>query len=151
MYRQLGLAGAYVAWIALFILLGGSALGPLVSGRWRLPRFYLLFGVAFFAYGVGWFAAYVLSPGLVGESLGLLAGSILMGLVLAFGFRVMRRTLTLSLIILAANLIGYFCGSSLNNALHGRTGMLVWGIIYGLCFGAGLGAVLHLAQIEAEQ
>jgi hypothetical protein len=141
---------ALVAWIALFILLGGSALGPLVTGRWRLPRFYLLFGAAFFAYGLGWFTAYVLSPGLVGESLGLLAGSLLMGLVLALGFRVMRRTLTLSLIILVANVIGYFCGSSLNNALHGRTGMLVWGLVYGICFGAGLGATLYLAQGERQ-
>ena len=42
MYEHLGLLGAYLAWTALFILLGGGVLGSLVVGRWRLPRFYLL-------------------------------------------------------------------------------------------------------------
>src|SRR3712207_32581 len=48
MYTRLGLYGAYLAWTALFILLGGGTLGSLVVGRWRLPRFYALFGLAFF-------------------------------------------------------------------------------------------------------
>jgi len=54
MYPNLGLAGAYLAWTALFILLGGGVLGSLVTGFWRLPKFYLLFGIAFFAYAAGW-------------------------------------------------------------------------------------------------
>ena len=54
MYQNLGLTGAYIAWTALFILLGGGVLGSLVVGRWRLPKFYLLFGLAFFMYAVGW-------------------------------------------------------------------------------------------------
>src|SRR5687768_1741716 len=58
MYAQLGLWGAYLVWTALFILLGGAALGSLVVGRWRLPRFYLLYGIAFFAYAIGWIGAY---------------------------------------------------------------------------------------------
>ena len=37
MYEHLGLLGAYLAWTALFILLGGGVLGSLVVGRWRLP------------------------------------------------------------------------------------------------------------------
>lgn len=47
MYRNLGVIGAYVAWTALFILLGGAVLGSLVVGRWRLPKFYLLYGWRF--------------------------------------------------------------------------------------------------------
>jgi len=58
MYRTLGLTGAYLAWTVLFILLGGAVLGSLVVGRWRLPRFYLIFGLAFFAYAAGWVAAF---------------------------------------------------------------------------------------------
>jgi hypothetical protein len=54
MYTHLGFSGAYLAWTALFILLGGGVLGSLVVGRWRLPRFYLLFGLAFFLYAAGW-------------------------------------------------------------------------------------------------
>src|ERR671913_192700 len=63
MYTRLGLFGAYAAWTALFILLGGAALGSLVVGRWRLPRFYILFGLAFFAYAVGWTGAYFVLRG----------------------------------------------------------------------------------------
>ena len=54
MYRSLGLLGAYGVWTVLFILLGGGVLGPLVVRRWEMPRFYLLFATAFFAYAVGW-------------------------------------------------------------------------------------------------
>src|SRR6201991_514259 len=50
MYQNLGLPGSYLAWIALFILLSGAVFGSLVVDHWRLPRFYLLFALAFFAY-----------------------------------------------------------------------------------------------------
>ena len=63
MYEHLGLLGAYLAWTALFILLGGGVLGSLVVGRWRLPRFYLLFGLAFFAYAAGWVGTYFIFGG----------------------------------------------------------------------------------------
>ena len=146
MYTRLGLPGAYLAWTALFILLGGGVLGSLVVGRWRLPRFYLLFGAAFFAYAVGWVGAYFFLRGAAGEWVGSLAGSLLMGLVLAAGFGAARSTLKLSTILFAANSSGYFLGSALNETVGGRAGMLVWGAVYGLCLGAGLGAALHFAQ-----
>jgi hypothetical protein len=52
----------------------------------------------------------------------------------------------LSAVLFVANSVGYFAGSALNNSIGGRPGMLLWGAAYGLCLGAGLGAVLHLAQ-----
>lgn len=146
MYARLGLYGAYLAWIALFILLGGGALGSLVLGRWRLPGFYLLFGLAFFAYAAGWVGSYFALGGAAGEWVGSLAGSLLMGCVFAFGFRAPRAALNLSAVLFVANSIGYFLGSALNDAVGGRAGMLLWGAVYGLSLGAGLGAVLHLAQ-----
>ncbi len=146
MYAQLGLLGAYLAWTALFILLGGGVLGALVAGKWRLPKFYLLFGAAFFAYAVGWVTAYFILRDGVGEWIGSLAGSILMGLVFAAGFGVIRTTFNLSAMLFVANSIGYFLGSALNNAFKGSTGMLLWGGMYGLGLGAGLGAVLYFAQ-----
>src|SRR4051794_19327138 len=81
MYQHLTPAGSYVVWIALFIILGGTALGSLVAGRWRLPKFYLLFALAFFAYAIGWMAAYFTMQSSVGEWVGSLAGSILMAVV----------------------------------------------------------------------
>jgi hypothetical protein len=151
MYAQLGLLGAYVAWTALFILLGGGVLGALVAGKWRLPKFYLLFGAAFFAYAVGWVTAYFIWRDGAGEWLGSLAGSILMGLVLAVGFGVIRKTLSVSAILFVANSAGYFLGSALNNALKGSVGMLLWGGAYGLFLGAGLDAVLHLTQTQRAE
>jgi hypothetical protein len=149
MYARLGLWGAYLVWTALFILLGGGALGTLVAGRWRLPRFYLLFGAAFFAYAVGWVAAYFLLRGAAGEWLGSLAGSLLMGAIFAAGFGAARKVLNLAGVLFVANSVGYFLGSALNDSVGGSAGMLLWGVAYGLGLGAGLGAVLHLAQARS--
>lgn len=146
MYRTLTELGAYIVWTVLFIALGGAALGSLVSGRWRLPRFYLLFGFAFFLYAVAWVIAYFKSPGYAGEWAGSLLGSILMALVFAAGFRKISSTVKFSAILFIANSIGYFLGSALNNSFGGPTGMLLWGAAYGFFLGAGLGAVLHFAQ-----
>ena len=146
MYTNLGLLGAYLAWTALFILLGGAAIGSLAVGRWRLPKFYLLFGAAFFAYAVGWVVAYFFLRGATGEWVGSLAGSLLMALVFAVGFGAARSALKLSAALFVTNSVGYFIGSALFERLGGEVGMLLWGGVYGLCLGAGLGAVMHFAQ-----
>jgi hypothetical protein len=149
MYRHLGLLGAYLAWTVLFILLGGGVLGPLVVRRWQMPKFYLLFAAAFFAYAVGWVGSYFVLRGVVGEWIGSIVGSLLMALILAAGFGAIRSTVTLSAILLVANSLGYFIGSAVNNSFGGKAGMLLWGLIYGLCLGAGLGAALHVAQARS--
>lgn len=148
MYARLGSFGAYLAWTALFILLGGGVLGSLVVGRWRLPRFYLLFGAAFFAYAAGWVGAYFSLRGAAGEWVGSLAGSLLMGLVLAAGLGAARSALKLAVTLFAANSAGYFLGSALNEIVRGPAGMLLWGAVYGLLLGAGLGAALSFAQAK---
>ncbi len=149
MYTQLGLWGAYLVWTALFILLGGAALGSLVVGRWRLPKFYLLYGIAFFAYAVGWVGAYFTLRGTAGEWVGSVAGSVLMALVFAVGFEAIRSILKLSAVLFVANSLGYFVGSALNDHFGGKGGMLLWGIVYGLFLGAGIGAVLRWAQAKS--
>lgn len=146
MYARLGLFGAYLAWTALFILLGGAVLGSLVVGRWRLPRFYLLFSAAFFAYAVAWVGAYFSLRGAAGEWVGSVTGSLFMGFVLAAGLGVMRSTLKLSVTLMVAHSVGYFLGSALNEVVRGPAGMLLWGVMYGLWLGAGLGAALFFAQ-----
>jgi hypothetical protein len=146
MYARLGVLGAYLIWTGLFIMLGGAVLGSLVVGCWRIPKFYLLYGLAFFAYAAGWAAAYFTLRGLAGEWAGSLLGSVLMALVFAAGFRSMGQTFKFSVLLILANSIGYFTGSALNNYVGDKVGMLLWGVIYGLCLGAGIGAVLHFAQ-----
>jgi hypothetical protein len=147
MYKTLGLSGAYIAWTLMFILLGGAVFTSIVSGsKWRFPRFYILFAAAFFLYAVGWVGAYFTLRGKPGEWVGSLAGSVLMAIIFAAGFGALRSTIKLAAILFVANSAGYFIGSWLNDTVHGAPGMLLWGVVYGLFLGAGIAAVLHLAQ-----
>ena len=146
MYRSLGLSGAYALWTVLFIFLGGALLSPLVIGPGRLWRFQLVFGTAFLLYAVGWVASYFTLRGVTGEWVGSLIGSILMALVIAQAFGVMKTFLAQTAALFIANSAGYFLGDLLNNSIRGRTGMLLWGLLYGLCLGAGLGLSIFLAQ-----
>lgn len=149
LYRTLGVYGAYGAWTVLFIVLSGLVFGSLVHGRWRLPRFYLLWTVAFFAYAIAWMIAYFVLGRTTGELVGSLAGSVLMALVLAAGFRSLRSIVKLSLVICIGNALGYFLGAAIFNANPTQTGMLLFGVVYGLFFGAAIGAVLHLLERDS--
>jgi hypothetical protein len=146
MYQNLGLFGSYITWIVLFIVLSGAVFGSLVVDRWRLPKFYLLWAVAFFAYAAAWMVAYFTLGRTAGELVGALAGSIFMALVIAAGFRTLRSTVKLSAILFVSNSLGYFLGAALFDTLSEPTGMLLFGVVYGLFFGAGIGAALQLAQ-----
>lgn len=146
MFQNLGLLGSYLAWIALFILLSGAVFGSLVVTRWRLPKFYLLFAIAFFAYAAAWMVAYFTLRGTAGEFVGSLVGSILMAIVFAAGFGALRSTVKLSAVLFLTNCLGYFLGAALFYSLPEPAGMLLFGVVYGLLFGAGIGATLHLVQ-----
>jgi hypothetical protein len=146
MYRNLGLSGAYVVWTVLFILLGGALLSPLVIGPDRLWRFQLLFGTAFLLYAIGWVGSYFTLRGVAGEWVGSLSGSILMALVICFAFGVIKTFFMQAALLFIANSAGYFLGGLLDYAIRGKTGMILWGVIYGLCLGAGLGLSLFHAQ-----
>ena len=149
MYQNLGLLGSYFAWIVLFILLSGAVFGSLVVGRWRLPRFYLLWALAFFAYAAAWMLAYFYLRGTAGELVGSLAGSILMAVVLAAGFGALRSIVKLSAVLFVSNCLGYFFGAAIFYSLSEPAGMLLFGVVYGLLFGAGIGAALHFVQRES--
>jgi len=146
MYQNLGLFGAYLTWIVLFIVLSGAVFGSLVAGRWRLPRFYLLFGIAFFAYAAAWIIAYFTLRNTAGEVVGSLAGSVLMAIVFALGFGALRSTVKVATVLFVSNFLGYFLGATLFNSLSAPVGMLLFGAVYGIFFGAGIGAALHLVQ-----
>lgn len=150
MYSHFGLVGSYLAWTILFIVLGGAVLGSRVTGRWKLPKFYLLFGLAFLVYAVGWTGAYFSIRGKLGEWAGSVAGSLLMGSVLAAGFGALHLVVKLATILFITNSAGYFLGSAVNMLAGGNTGMLLWGSIYGVCLGSGLGAAIYLAQTQPD-
>lgn len=151
MYDSLGVTGAYIAWLTLFILLGGRVLFPLVVGTRRLLRFYTMFGAAFFMYGIGWMAAYFTLKNAAGQWLGSLAGSVLMALVFAAAFKVLRSAPLLFALLFVANSIGYFLGSFFYYSFGRPAGLLLWGAFYGFCLGAGLGATLFIAQSQRER
>jgi hypothetical protein len=146
MYQNLGLSGAYAVWTALFILLGGGALSLVVIGPGRLSRFYLLFSAAFLMYAIGWVSAYFILRNAAGEWGGSIAGSLLMAFVIALGFGAARSAPVIAATLFIFNSAGYFLGSALYNAIHGKNGMMMWGMVYGLLLGAGLGAAIYLAQ-----
>lgn len=151
MYQNLGLVGAYLAWTVLFIVLSGAVFGSLVIVRWRLPRFYLLWALAFFAYAAAWMLAYFTVRATTGELIGAIAGSILMAVVLALGFGSLRSIVKLSAVLFVSNSLGYFLGAALFQSLNAPTGMLLFGVVYGLFFGAGIGAALHLVQVDTSK
>src|SRR5262249_6803748 len=146
MYWRFTVLGAYLAWTVMFVLLGGAVFGSLAVVRWRLPRFYLLFALAFFAYAAGWTFAYFTLPDTAGEVVGSLAGSLLMAAILAAGFGALRSILKVSAALFVANFLGYFLGAAIFSSLRSQTGMLLFGIVYGLLFGAGIGAALQMVQ-----
>jgi hypothetical protein len=146
MYRNLGLTGAYVVWTVLFILLGGALLSPLVIGPDRWRRFQLLFGMTFLLYAVGWVVSYFTLRGVAGEWAGSLVGSILMAFVIALAFGVIKTFFAQAAALFIANSAGYFLGGAIFYSNAGKIGMLLWGVIYGLCLGAGLGFSIFIAQ-----
>ena len=146
MYRNLGIAGSYATWAGLFVVLGGVFLSPLVDGTEKIRRFLPIFAVGFVLYSAGWIAAYFMLRGEVGAWVGSLAGSILLAFVIAKGFGSLGSFGILAAILFAANSAGYFIGEKLFFAVPGKSGMVLWGLIYGIGLGAGLGLSVHLAQ-----
>ena len=148
MFQHLGVLGAYLGWTILFIVLGAVVLGSQITAPLRLSKFYLLYGLAFLLYAAGWVGSYLTLRGAAGEWIGSLTGSILMSLVFAVGFHRTRSALTFVLLLFVANSLGYFLGSGLYGSIGGQSGMLLFGVVYGLFLGAGIGAVLHLLQVQ---
>jgi len=147
MYEHLTVLGAYVVWTVLFIVLGAAVLGSLIAAPLRLVKFYIVYALAFLVYAAGWVSAYFTLSGVAGEWAGSLAGSILMSLVFAIGFKRTHSTSLYAVLLFVANSLGYFLGSGLFESIGGKTGMLLFGAIYGLFLGAGIGALLHFAQV----
>ena len=129
--------------------IGGAALRPLLIAG-GTARFYLLFGIAFLLYAVGWVAAYFTLRDGFGEWVASFAGSALMAVAFAWAFGAWRSLLKLIVVIFIANSAGYFLGSLINSALRGRVGMVIWGLLFGLGLGAGLGYAIYESQSEAR-
>ena len=143
----------YIACTAIFIGLSGPLLHRLIIGPGSLPRFYKLFAPAFIAYAAVWVAFWVWLRGREGEIAGLLGGTAAMGAVLAFAFDAQRSVVKVIAELFALNALGYFAGGWFEGTLaidHRLAAMMLWGVCYGIGFGAGLGVAFHICQARAR-
>jgi hypothetical protein len=151
MYKNLGVAGAYLTWTILFMIIGAFSLSRIFHQSDFRKRFYILFPLGFFAYSVGWVIAYFVVKGAIGEWVASLLASILLAIVFAFGFKKPHSILLFIVILFITNSLGYFLGSMINQTLSGKLGMILWGLSYGVFLGAGIGLVLHMVQKSEEE
>lgn len=158
-----GEAGFYAVCALIFIGLSGIALSPLVIGPVSPGRFNGLFALAFGAYAVAWCIAWFALRGKPGEWAGSLGGTLAMGLVLSNAFRARERRLQIILVLFISHSAGYFLGgllydfcrsesgrvwlgNLLDRNARAKTGMILWGLAYGIGFGGGLGYALYHCQ-----
>ena len=160
-YRQVGEAGMYTVCAVAFIGLSGPVLHRLIVGPGSLQRFYKLFGASFAAYSVAWIVGWMSLRGHPGSLVGLLAGTALMGWMLTRAFDAKDQMATVILALFALNSLGYFVGGvveggvmnlknlsgwGITKTVQVVTAKLLWGVFYGVGFGAGLGIAYHLCQ-----
>lgn len=167
-YRHVGEVGLYLACAAVFIGLSGVLLHRLIIGPGSLRRFYQIFALAFAGYAGAWTMGWMAFGGVTGSVVGALAGIAVMSGILACGFRAGAMALPVFLILLLLNGAGYFVGEwAYNLALALKEGnasgivlsstarsllsKTLWGLFYGLGFGAGIGATFYFCQTEARR
>jgi hypothetical protein len=163
LHRLVGELGMYLGCMAVFIGLSGLLMHRLILGPGSLSRFYKLFSAAFAAYSVGWMAGWMVLRGHPGSIAGLLAGTAMMGWMMTRAFDARDATFKVIAVLFVLNSLGYFIGGWAEAGVMGmkeptlfgvavarkvqvRTAMLLWGVFYGLGFGAGLGWAFHLCQ-----
>ena len=153
--RALGEAGMYAVCAAVFIALSGPLMHRLIMGAGSLSRFYKVFTLAFIPYSIAWTIGWIALRGHVDDHarsvIGLLAGAIVMGPILAAAFDALSSALKVIVIIFLSNAAGYFLGGIVEAAVPGIPGKLLWGVFYGLGLGAGLGWAFHECQTSARR
>jgi hypothetical protein len=125
----------YPAVAAVLLLLPGFVLHPLAGGRLRFLKAYV---PAFLAYAGTWSAVWFLLRFAHRDWLASALGSLAFVAVAAAVFRSGRGLLRNGLLFFALHSAGYFAGEQAYFALPGVPGMLAWGLLHGLGFGAGL-------------
>lgn len=157
-FRNHGGEGAlYAAIAAVFALLSGLLLHPLVPGPRALARFYGVFTPAFLAYSIVWSGFWFWLKSGPGEWLGAAAGSGVFVAVAAWRLGQTRGFWTATTVFFVLHTAGYFAGGQSMDWLVGvaksaatpgdrsrwlALAKLSWGVFYGLGFGAALGFAL---------
>ena len=167
MYTNMGEAGFYGLCALVFVLLTGFILHRLIIGPGALGRFFGVFALAFTAYAISWCAAWFTLRGKAGEWIGSLAGSIVLGAIVAAAFSAKNAVLRVITFLIVTHAAGYFlgewlyefCNSPTGDELLGRVlsnsarailSKMTWGAAYGLGLGAGLGYAFYASQEEVR-
>jgi hypothetical protein len=165
-YRHTGELGLYAACALVFVGLSGPLLHCLIIPPGSLLRCYKIFGLAFGSYALVWVLNWILLRGVMGGVAGALAGMVAMGGVLVWGFAARGAAVKVVAALFLTNLAGYFVGDWAHTAVlsvmsAGGVGSkpssavlvskIVWGLCYGLGFGAGIGMAFYLCQEEARR
>jgi len=158
----------YASCAIIFIGLSGFCLHRLIIGPGSLGRFYKLFGLTFMLYSAAWIAGWMALRGHSGSLVGLLAGTALMGWMLAVAFDARHQVLKVIAVLFLLNTAGYFIGGCAQGSIMSMkeltifgieisrkarmtTAMFSWGVFYGIGFGAGLGWAFHLCQDRVRE
>jgi hypothetical protein len=168
LHRTIGETGMYATCAIVFVGLSGLLLHRLIIGSGSLARFYEIFSFAFIIYAIGWTVGWMALRGHTGSIVGLLAGTAAMGAVLAHGFGARDAALKIIAALFIANAAGYFVGQwahdaalalkegnalgiVLEKSTRATLSKAVWGLFYGLGFGAGIGFAFHACQDKARK
>jgi hypothetical protein len=158
--RRLGELGLYAACALVFVGLAGALLFPLVKGEQRLRRFCQAFVPAFLGYAAVWTLCWMALKFGAGEWLGSFAGTLAFAVILGKCLGSWRGLLKVALILFVGHSAGYFLGgiiymklahppvaiAGLNKSQVALLAKLIWGICYGLGFGAGIGFAFDTFQ-----
>ena len=130
----------YAACAAVFLGLSGPLLHRLVQGPGSLRRFYTTFVPAFIDYAVVWCLAWFKLGGRFGEWVGSAGGSLAFVVALAVLMKNFKALPMATLVLFILHSAGYFIGGEVYYAsAKGALDRLLWGVLYGLGFGAGIG------------
>ena len=148
--RALGTGGFYTAVALVFLAGGGRAFRAILIGE-NLGRFYPLFVAGFALYAGAWIAGSLMFKS-TGEWLGAAIGPLPMALLFCGAFRAWPQFFRCALLLVGCHFAGYFTADRLFQieALKNQWGMLVWGLVYGIGFGAGLSLTLYHCQSETR-
>lgn len=146
LHQQLGELLFYSLLAVGFMGGGGAAFKPILIGQ-NLGRFYILFVGSFLIYAAVWILCWFTVRD-IGEWLASFLGPALMGMLFAWAFGAPTRMARCVLALVVGHTAGYFIGSWLFAwaPLQNRFGMLIWGVTYGVGFGAGMSYALSICQ-----
>ena len=163
-YRNVGEAGLYAVSALVFIGVAGLVMPPLMVGTNRVRRFYSVFGPAFLLYAFVWSLCWFVFKGRMGEWMGSFFGSVAFALASARLLRSRHQLVLAALVLFILHSAGYFLGSlafmsqrnspgwmqELSRSQLALVAKMLWGLLYGAGFGAGIGFVFYSFQFPEK-